>query len=639
MSPSLKSGQQLILFRDASELSHIQRLLSGPKALPAVVAIASPDMQRMLAGISKITKCCFIELPEPLFVVSEEVIEIVKKINLWLEALAPNKAVVPRELMRWPYNVEGGLLNQRVQDALLLIRSYLHLIEENDIVVIQGFVRADSIWEDSVLRHVADSRNVPFRLHGEFYAVAPHIRRAIAKLRPFAVAAYYVFNVCRLRGGTNPPIPRAAVAFQLFGSSQKNIANIVPLLLELRRRAHPVVAWCWMASERRARDPADVQITRLGIPAIRLERHLNWGDILGGFIIAIHCALRRREIAIPDLTFRGVDLRKLLQPSFSHFIIAELPQRCRLYRALNNCWRASMPQAMKVWGGAESFEGQITANLNGTNGRVLIFHYWIGASMKWPYTAPKGTIDLFFAKGQHEAALASQEYSLDADRVVIVGQARFEALLDIAANFSRAASRARIGLPERGSLYVAYDPNANLRGLQSELEQYQAAAVLLRVATRNPNVIIAIKPHPSYPIAKLAATLANARLANVVLLPAEISAAHFLNSCDVFITKYSTLILESALIERPTISVLFDNNEHFKVYGDIPVPVHSEEEFESLLTVISASDEEFAKWRDFRVAKQNNELPVYYFRGPRGPSETAIDALLELIRSESDRSV
>jgi CDP-glycerol glycerophosphotransferase (TagB/SpsB family) len=245
---------------------------------------------------------------------------------------------------------------------------------------------------------------------------------------------------------------------------------------------------------------------------------------------------------------------------------------------------------------------------------------------------------LFLAKGPREAAYAIREYNISPENVVVVGQPRIDKQVTFSSTNSPSFSRSALGLSQGRRRYIGYDPNASLRGFQSSIEQYQTLATLIRIAQRESDVLIVVKPHPSYSIEHLHSEIVAVHLRNVVVLARNSPVEHFLNACDVIITKYSALILESALMQRPAVSVLFDGEDRFKVYGDLPEIARTPQELEALLQQIVTDDDAFVTWRRLRLAHQQAVLPEFLHRSHRDPAEASAEAILQHLDVVGDKT-
>ena len=90
---------------------------------------------------------CYLEQMESLLAVAAEVIKYVEPINQWLESLGNGTGGLPKELLFWIRVCEGGKTTQRIQDLLLLIRSYRYLLDTYNITSIIILSHPQAEWE------------------------------------------------------------------------------------------------------------------------------------------------------------------------------------------------------------------------------------------------------------------------------------------------------------------------------------------------------------------------------------------------------------------------------------------------------------------------------------------------------------
>ena len=67
---------------------------------------------------------------------------------------------IPQDLLYWIRHCEGGKTTQRIQDLLLLIRSYGYLIDTYNISSIVILSHPQAEWEDKVLTMIGQRRGI-----------------------------------------------------------------------------------------------------------------------------------------------------------------------------------------------------------------------------------------------------------------------------------------------------------------------------------------------------------------------------------------------------------------------------------------------------------------------------------------------
>ena len=624
----------LIICRNPADLSTLKRLTVND--LSVVVASDDPRVQELARNIDGVREVVSIEKKESFFVVASDVKKTIGKIDKWLCSLNPS---LPKGILAWGTQIEGGITSQRVQDVLLLIRSYLFLFSAYDVSEVHTIADPLFGWEDDVLKACAEANSLLFQRH---ITARGNIWKSvfIKRLLPFARAAYFLLHEVLMGGGRlwrrkSKIDLNGAIIFQLNASSRKHVENVRYIISALAERGQRPVVLCWSAGGRIVRPTGMEQLSGSGIPTIGLERFVTLVDMLNSLLqtVVIFLIGQRRLSQLATLSYEDVPLRILLQESFRYFFVSVLPQRIRYAKALHMCLLSAKPTAIKPWGGADFFEGKLALQLLHDGEGPMYIHYWVGAGIpKWPYTDRTYRPDVFLAKSPFEAELAVQEYGLSDSQVEVAGQARFQKLHLFAAHNSAEMSQRFLNLPFGGKLYVGVDPGGVLRGYQSYREQLEIITSVLRAAQRMSGLIVVIKPHPSYGIEHLLPLIASYnKCSNIVALSKTAPVDQFMNAIDILVTKFSTLILEAALMGRCAVSAFFDGEERFKVFGDLPEIVNSGEDLYSLIIRLASNRKVFEHWRAERLFHQKELLPRYYYNC-NSPASIAAERIIKDLR-------
>ena len=605
----------LIFCRTLTALSILKRL---DFALPVVVASDDPMVQSCAKNIRGVKEVAFIESSESFWTVASDVKEIIGKIDEWLYSLSPG---MEKELLSWGLNVEGGFTGQRVQDALLLIRSYLHLFSAFKVAEVHAIDSPGSEWEDKILSACAKSKGLPLERHAS-QRLACWRQSWENRLIPFAKSIYqilheFIIGRVRFKKSESKIELDGAILFQLCGALQKHVDNIKFVMSALVKRGLRPICICWSANSRITGSTPKKLLSKSGIPTIDLEKFVFASDVFDSLIQSGIIFYRARKLKgkLSHLRYQNVSLTPILNVSFAYFFIAMLPQRIRYERALRACLLNSKPAAIKLWGGSEFFEGNLLLRLQANDVRPIFIHYFLGVSLpEWPYNNRIYKPDLFLAKSQFEAEIAVKEFGVTKNQVEVVGGARFDHLRKFSEQNSVKKSRYTLSLPLDKGLYIGLDPGGPLKGYNSYREQLELTRTLLRAAEQSPDLAIAIKPHPSYRIDHLLPIINGYRCSNIYILNKNSAVTHFLNSIDILITKYSTLILEAALMNRCTIAAILDREKRFKVFGNMPVTFSTAEDLFDLIVQLASDRNAFLRWKKVQLTHQNNLLPRYYFK-------------------------
>lgn len=608
---------------------------------PVIVASDDPRVQLEAGRHPNVCQTCYIEQSSSFYSVAPAVKETVEKIDDWLSSFASQYPDLSLEILRWGCTVEGGLTSQRVQDALLLIDSYQSLLDRIQPVAIVLMSSATTWWEDRVLAQIATGRGLPFQ---QDTPIRPRrlMQAATAWLRPCALLTYRLLHLLLLGGGrpTSSPTPLTGVdgsiLFVLCSRAPNHFENVKSVIRELASKGASCLVLRWHAFERIAfrGTPGDPNFDTT--PSHQLERWVGLRDLWNAFLLSRQ--LRLRIMAASDdqespwqrLDYRGVPLAPLLTDSLRHFLIVELPSRISFLRALHVALASAVPAAVKPWGAPEGFEYRSISRLWPEAKRPLIFQYWLGVGMPWPYANPRQHLDLFLAKDAVESAQVARDYHRDPAQIEVVGQIRLAGHRQFAEVTPQANSRHHLGLPDlRGALYVGFDPNCALRGYQSAREQAEITQALLTAIQLSRNLVLIVKPHPAYTIDHLAPLFAASSNPQVIILPSEAPLTHFLNSLDIMVSKYSTLLLEAALMRRISLAVIPDGDTRFQVFGQLAPVITDLKALTSRVCQLADDQIERADWMAIRLREQEDYLIRDYFAVSNvSPAARAADAII-----------
>ena len=216
--------------------------------------LASDDVrvQRLRSRYPSIRETCYIERKESLYAIAASVVELNGALNEWLGSLTHPQDAIPPSMLAWPCVAEGGMTTQRIQDVLLLVDSYLHLLQTRQVSEVVLRRNGRSAWEDAVLVETARSLGIPIRLVGAFRGEVVR-GRAAAALRSAGRQPYYMARLvlAKLQGrrwNEGTPGPGREVAFQLCGSNDRHVENILPIMAALRSMGYEALALCWRAT-------------------------------------------------------------------------------------------------------------------------------------------------------------------------------------------------------------------------------------------------------------------------------------------------------------------------------------------------------------------------------------------------------
>ena len=622
----------LIICRDIKSAHRLWRF--KPKSQSRyILASDDPRVQELAKEYPWIDEICWIEQMESFYNVADNVIGFLEIINRWLESLAAARHGIPKELLYWIQHCEGGMTTQRIQDLLLLIRSYLNLIENNQLNKIIIFANPDTHWEDDVLCYVANSRGIEVKNFGKF-RLDVWGKRVWSTLRPFAIDLYYIFGVIAAKSrclflGKHKVEHGKEIVFQLCSSANKHVLHTYPLMKALKKRNYDPVALCWTAPQ------GARSIRKEGLPAEELESYIPLSTIVSGYYHMLQTwkeARRKRKEFLSNkaLNYRKILLGPALWPSVIAFM-PELPRRYRLQVAAKEYFSSHSPVAIRPWTTTLPEGVLFVRNTLNNKRRPIFFDNWAFAFIDSPYQTKIEGRDLELAWGErHKSYLVRRQ--VPPDNIVYVGKENLDNIKELVEQYTQEESRRYLNILQTYSFYILYDAGGVLRGYMNPSEAVSTAKCLLDFARKHPAIVLIIKSHPSYSDGWLKNMLNFYQLGNTFLIDKKMLPFHALNACDVLITKFSSLGLEAMHFPRPVISVLLDREDHLKIYEDAAEYVYATDALHRLLERL-LNDKTFReRWTKKYLLNQENFLRKDVIQTSRKASDLSAEAIDKYIK-------
>lgn len=563
--------------------------------------IASDDIRvhQKTKDIDWIDKAIYIEKAESLYSVSDEVIIFLDEINRCLSQLVSDNSI-SKELLYWEKHAEGGITTQRIQDTLLLINSYLSLIERYQISRIYLVKNSFSVWEDSVLKHVLNSRRIdisyikkllPRGIHSQiFLGIKNYLREPYQLFKILKSKIVGIFQ--------SKKIPFSKSVFIRFcGSYPKHINHPIALMRSLKKIDYNPVGLIWGEDSKINKN----KIKKLNI--INLQRWVSIFSILKisfhSLLIFIRLVKRKNQVLInKSLTYKDVPIGSLLWQSMCIFILCEFPERYRKMVSIKNFFKGHSPLA--IWYCTISFIDDILIYNEMQNENIIKVHWPAFNSFisRNPYNNQKIPIDLSFAVSVNQKKVIdnSDFYCEYKPKKIAVTGSYSQVPLDKFINENSVQdSRNFLKIPDGYSSYILYDPGYILRGYLSPSEQMQTLELLFNYVQINEEIALLIKPHPNYRSEEIEDLMSYYNLKNTYLIDKKMLPYHAINAADFIITKISIIGFDSMYMRKPVISTIFDKEQEFKVFENSAEYIY---EYKSLITLLDKlKDKDFKlKW-------------------------------------------
>lgn len=580
---------------------------------PIFVASNDIEVQRNAISIKGVAGVCFVDQKVPFWDVANDVKSIIQQIDIWLSSLSDN---ISDEILYWGFHLEGGSTNQRVQEALILIKSYIQLEKDFEVAEIHVLANRFCNWEIRLLQEYSKSRNIPISFYGK-----PSVYDLCACVRKFSFPIFKSFCLMfreiatRLSslGLDKKKHLDGDVIFQICSPDSKHLLNVEPLINSLACLGVKSLLLYFGRRRGVVEIFKNKKSTSHQILTIDLESYLTGWAVLKSLyqsgVVLLMSIINYRKIS--KVSFRGVDISPILSESIAIFCLVDLPRRIRYADMLAAFFLSNLSaSAVKLWGAGQIFEGRyLYYYLKANKKKYLKFHYNLGAvSRDWPYFDRNYAPDLFIAKS-HQEASAFKNFAFDLGHVEIAisGDLRCSDQFMLANN--EIFYRNKLGLPSDGAIYIGLDPGSGIRGYNSPVEQMELLESVLLIAKDQPKSIVVIKPHPSYKIDnyKLFIQSFNCN-SNIFVMDSNISSSEFIGSVDVFISKYSTMLIQAVQLGRCAISAILHADDRFKVYGNIPYVIKDKTELFNLLTSLARDYGYFTQWRGANLKRQSDLL-------------------------------
>ncbi len=624
----------LIVCRDLGGLKAMQSEAAGFQS-GVVVVSDDPRVQKAASESIAVADVAFLEKMESYYCVSDDVIDIIRQINHWLESLGEESAI-PKDLLYWVMHCEGGDTSQRVLDVLLLMRSYEDLVDRyhpHEIVLIRS---VNPSWEDDLLLAFAGSVGIGARLSGRLGFSGWFHHRVWLRWRPVAVGVYLTVKIVQvklanlLRRQFSVENEKSVIV-QLVSSSKTHLNHTRPLVKALNSVSLHAMVLGWRLGESAALLRSD------GIAVVELETWVTLRDLISGWLRTLRSWRRARANSSVFLTdgqrvskselFRGI-----LFKAMRSFYLSELVGGYYLQSAARRFFHQFQPRALRPHSLVLP-DGVIPyREIRKIDKNFLTF-----IQGGWPYNFPEPITDcespipkdkvVFCSCGKlHRDIL--QEKGFLQNNLHITGLHWIEPITEFKRKFSKTDSREALGLNPHAEMYALYDPSSVLRGYLSSQERYLVLQSILTFAEKNPRLQLMIKPHPTHRVGVLEALVSERSLPNVRLIDQSLLPYHALNAADILVFRFSTLAIEAMFMSVPALGILLNNEENFKCYGSAVEYCSDLPSMQARLQALIDDPKYRQKWIDDLRARQSVYFENHGLVSSGNPAQSVADIVL-----------
>lgn len=617
----------IVICRNGESLKWLSAISSG-EASKIIVASDDPQVQakaRVLEGVDSVV---FLEKMESFYAVSDQVLPILAHVNEWL-ATATFPGGVSKDLLYWVSHAEGGDTTQRIQDAILLVHSYLELLSRFDADEVCVVRSAHAGWEDTLLADCARASGVTVTWKGRL-GVGELLRRVWLRYRPFAKELYFSGAVLRawLRAVFREPFAASTeslVAVEVCGSEKKHLKNCIPLLKALDKAGLEGVAVCWGAGT------ASTIIRREGLRAVDLENSIGLRILFKSWLQTARTWFHARSMLGTLLTQDPLPeyaalVRPIMLSSVRSFFLAEVAQRVRLDAASRDFFHRYPVRAASFWTRILP-QGAIAYKAIAPERKPIVF--WQPNPdhlIPNPYERYDVPVDLIFvASEEHKQAFAT---TLNPDNIFVIGLQWWTEIRKFRSMYSKAASRERLGIVDNPVLCLMFDAGAVFRGYRASEEVLTILHELINLAKELPQLHLIIKPHPSHKTGLLEDLINRSPLPNITFIHQSELPFHALNAADVLVTKFSTMIVEGLILGLWSCCVMLDGEKRFSYVGNVADYKFTKTDFREFVAKLATDSEYRAIWSDQRQRAAADYLSRY---APQ-PGVNPYDTIASVIR-------
>lgn len=618
---SIANNPILLVCRYPGDLLNIGKI-SKHNLNEYIVATDNLEVRNLASLDKRVKKVINEEKMESFYSVASNVIKARSTINKWLRELDKE---VSTHLLEWINHCEGGNTTQKIQDVLLLINSYSELLVENKVQRVVLFRSFENLWEDEILIAVANSLGIPvektispfgrvliyLRLQTVYVAILgkdfkiylPHfIFMALRTWRLLFSALFSAGKSGKINEDSNKSVQ---IVFLLGNSLNKHVKHITSIMkaFEKNNEAVESIALCWKTNNGRKK------VIDAGLKAVNLEQWLTWSDVGNALKlrkkITKEVKKRKKDIFVESvLKFKDVNVGNLMWNYIMEFLQYTFLERLLLSRASTNYIGVNEFDAMKNWGSGILDLGKIFTKaleknclVNGKK-KPVVFDNYFGYSFEYPYHDDcELLMDYLFVPGEIDKCY--EEKTAAAKNVLISGCSSKQDVKEFKVKYTRRMSQKALGIDVSGyKMVVFYVSMGIIRGYQTKQENLLMAWALKEFAKKRPEIAILVKPRPDEPehFWEEALDLKN-KPKNIYLVRKHANPHHCINISDVVVGKFSFLLFEAMMFNKPVISVVLDGESKWHdIYGGAVEEFNDTESFINFTNRILDNKINYNEW-------------------------------------------
>jgi hypothetical protein len=275
-----------------------------------------------------------------------------------------------------------------------------------------------------------------------------------------------------------------------------------------------------------------------------------WGDLAG------------RPAAREAFGHRGVPFGDLADADLAATVLLQLPWAVRSYEEMAAALRAVRPSVACLYAESSGWGRAALAACRAAGVPTIAVQHGILYPKYYSYrhdpdeaSCPRPDRTAVFGEDARRLLVSRGGYRPES--LVVTGSPKFDALLEAATGWDRAALRARLGVGPGESLVAVA---SRFRGIRETHQAIGTAFPSLVTALESLGVRTLVKPHPAERADGYEAVLREVRAQRTSVLPSSVDLLPLLHAADVLVTVESLSAVEALVLGRPVVILNMPTN-------------------------------------------------------------------------------
>ena len=564
------------------------------------LATDSANDHSLAKNHESITECLFIQQMVPFTENLDTFLLIIDSINKNLKKSNLLAKFFNSSDIEWSYHVEGGF-NVKIQSLLIKNTILENIINKYNITHV--YFNKNNYDKDYFL--LAQKKNI--KIINSTLSLKNNNFKSI-------IQSFYFLYKDFVNSFHRKPefISNKIVLFQLMGSAKKHTEHLKNVISNFNNSSLSTVTFAW-------RTDFDYFKKNIGSPYIKLESFLTLFDFLNSFLkillltifypiiinnLKSHLKIKHHDLNLSSF-LASYTISSLYTDSINSF---------RFGNAFKRLVNYVKPKAVQVVGMPALMSGRKIADNLDKN--TIKFNYLTMMTRNkvladYNFKKYKNFYQDFilFIRNNIDYYTHSKRDYLEKHNII-----RYtDNMKSVKKKTQETRELLKNKLDIRSSYdhYIFFDFPYLLMGNKPIEESFIVINILKEFLTKNPNIAVLIKPHPSSDENLLHLSGINTN-SNCYVYSKDNSPEDILSLSDLTITKYSTIGIESMLHDNIVLSYNFMNVQEFKVYGEAAHYCYSATELQYLLNDIFKSDLSFLNYKEESIQNNDAFLEDFY---------------------------